>query len=92
MTRFNAPSSSRTLERMCFGDEEGDLLVERQAGCSGLGKQDSDAHLELRRLERDGEPQPKREMRRSSIPEISFGYVSQVITTCLCASMSVLKR
>jgi hypothetical protein len=37
-------------------------------------------------------PQPKREMRRSSMPVISLGYVSQVITTCLCASISVLNR
>ena len=36
-------------------DEEGHLLVELKSGRSRLGEQDRDAHLELRRFERDGQ-------------------------------------
>ena len=56
MTRLSAPSSSRTLERICLAMKKATCSSSCQARRGGLGEQDGDAHLEFRRLERDGEP------------------------------------
>ena len=92
MTRLSAPSSSRTFERMCLAMKNATCSSSFKARHRGLGEQDRDPHLELRRVERDGESPAEAEISRGSIPEISFGKVSQVMTTCLCASIRVLKR
>ncbi len=72
----------------------------KNATCSSMRTRDC-AALESRiatRISSSGgssatvKPQPKREISRSSMPSISFGYLSHVITTCLCASIIVLNR
>ncbi|MNT73255.1 hypothetical protein D3C72_2119360 [compost metagenome] len=78
----SAPSSSRTLERRCLATKNatssGTLTFSAAAFFIRMATRISSSGGSMATVS----PESKREISRSSMPVISFGYVSLVMITC----------